>query len=476
LLGRQRLDNVLMGVNRLSRCLRRLWEPAATPIWHLTFVLLLSMGMTHLGKEVAAGDVDPVPALRIGTSGDYAPFSFAAGTDNPEWTPEGFDIDVARAYAQERGLKIEWIRFRWPDLIHDLEANRFDIAMSGITVRPERSLAGRYSVPIANSGAVALLPKASPLQTLDALNHSDIRIAVNHGGHLERVTRARFPQAQILAIDDNRAVLNTLAGDRADAVITDTLEAPGWRELAPGTTQLGPFTRDTKAYLLEKNQNKLAADLNGWLLDREADQTLDSLRRQGLGQSMSPPPASALQALLAAIDERLALMPEVAESKRGSGRPVEDRSREEIVIERAVTAADNASLPTDSRAFDETALRALFRAQIEAAKDIQNATLAAPTRGAADAPAKLHEVLRPALGRIGDRISWLLVRLPSDLDRDSVHEQTRLALKGHALAGSRVSEIAEAILGIHAATAQPPTGPPGLINKTRNVSGGAGEP
>ena len=432
--------------------------------------------MAHPGKAAATGEADAVPTLRVGTSGDYAPFSFAADTDNLEWTPEGFDIDVARAYAQERGLKIEWVRFRWPDLIHDLEANRFDVAMSGITVRPERSLAGRYSVPVANSGAVVLLPKASPLQALNDLNHSDIRIAVNHGGHLERVTRARFPQAQILAIDDNRAVLNSLASKRADAVITDTLEAPEWRKLAPGTTQLGPFTRDTKAYLLEKSQNKLAADLNGWLLDKEADQTLDSLRRQGLDQSMFPPPASALSALLAAIDERLALMPEVAESKRGSGRPVEDRIREGVVIERAVTAADHAALPTDSRAVNKVALRALFRAQIEAAKDIQKSTLASPAGGGAESPAKLHEVLRPALGRIGDRISWLLVRLPSDLDRDSVHEQTRLALKGHALAESRVSEIAEAILGIHAVAAPPPADPPGLINKTRNVSGGAGEP
>ena len=54
--------------------------------------------------------------LRVGTSGDYAPFS-SAGEGR---SPSGFDIAVARAYAQERGLGLEFVSFRWPDLVRDL--------------------------------------------------------------------------------------------------------------------------------------------------------------------------------------------------------------------------------------------------------------------------------------------------------------------------------------------------------------------
>jgi cyclohexadienyl dehydratase len=97
----------------------------------------------------AAGAAEPkTPRLRVGTSGDYAPFS----QDGKAGELRGFDVAVARAYAEERGLELEFVRFRWPQLLRDLAADRFDVAMSGVTVRPLRSVAGRFSVPSSRAG------------------------------------------------------------------------------------------------------------------------------------------------------------------------------------------------------------------------------------------------------------------------------------------------------------------------------------
>lgn len=459
--GRKRLGNVQMRVNRPGRPLHADDGRPRSSRWRIALLLSIGLGLTIPGEVAFAGEAKPAQTLRVGTSGDYAPFSIQAGPEDENWKPEGFDIDVARAYARDRGLQIEWVRFRWPDLMSDLEAKRFDIAMSGVTVRPERSLAGRFSVPVAHSGAVALVPEGSRLLALDRLDDAGVRIAVNRGGHLERVTRAHFPHAQIIAVSNNQAVLDTLAHHRADAVITDTLEAPHWKRRQPGVTQLGPFTHDTKAYLMGRNPGALAADLDGWLLEREADQALDGLRRRFLGHSLAPPPAEPVNALLAAIDERLGLMPGVAEAKRGSGGTVEDRKREAIVIERALEAAREARPAGDPRTMNDSALRALFRAQIEAAKDIQLAILASPPPDSVGKPADLHGELRPALGRIGDRIAWLVVRLPENPSRASLRERTRRALAKHGLSDARLAEIADAIAGIRATPEpRPPAQPP----------------
>ncbi len=56
---------------------------------------------------------------------------------------------------------VVWTRFKWPELIADLRAGQFDVAADGITVRPERSVAGRFTVPIARGGAVLLLRRPS---------------------------------------------------------------------------------------------------------------------------------------------------------------------------------------------------------------------------------------------------------------------------------------------------------------------------
>src|SRR5262249_5583706 len=95
----------------------------------------------------AGGAAAPPGTLRVGTSGDYEPFS--AGTTAEA---EGLDLDVARAFAAERGLELEVVRFRWPDLERDLAAGRFDVAMSGVTVRPEGSAAGRFRGAGAGAG------------------------------------------------------------------------------------------------------------------------------------------------------------------------------------------------------------------------------------------------------------------------------------------------------------------------------------
>ena len=41
----------------------------------------------------------------------------------------------------------------------DLQAGKFDVAMSGITIRSDRSIGGQFTVPTTKSGAVVLVPE-----------------------------------------------------------------------------------------------------------------------------------------------------------------------------------------------------------------------------------------------------------------------------------------------------------------------------
>src|SRR4029450_820867 len=68
---------------------------AAPPVRRRWIWLLASL------LACAGGDAAR-PVLRDGTSGDYAPFS----ERDVAGLRAGFDVDVARAYARERGLEI----------------------------------------------------------------------------------------------------------------------------------------------------------------------------------------------------------------------------------------------------------------------------------------------------------------------------------------------------------------------------------
>ena len=138
---------------------------------------------------VATSGAAGAETLRVGTSGDYPPFS-QRGEDGEY---EGFSIAVARLYAEDRGLELEWVPFAWPRLMGDLMADRFDVAMSGITVRPERSARAIFTVPVATTGAVVLV-KPETWTDPAQLDKARIRIGVNAGGHLERVAAKHFPR------------------------------------------------------------------------------------------------------------------------------------------------------------------------------------------------------------------------------------------------------------------------------------------
>jgi cyclohexadienyl dehydratase len=344
----------------------------------------------------------PAP-LRVGTSFDYAPFSQGSPA-----APAGLDVELLRAYAEERGLAVEWVRFRWPDLVADLTAGRFDVAAGGVTVRPERSVAGRFSVPVATTGAVALLRDAVRFRTLADLDRDDVRIAVNAGGHLERVGRQHFPAARLVPIEGNARVPEALRRGEVDAVLTDSAEAPTWRAALPGLAVLGPFTRDRKAWLVQPWRPELATDLDRWLLEREADGRLAVLRAAHLG-AQAEATALPLPALLAALCERLDLAALVAESKRGAGLPVRDVAQEERVQAAALAAARDEARQAGMPPPDEAALGRLFTAVLAASRELQSAALAGPP--APGARFDLDAQLRPALGRVSERVARLAVRV-----------------------------------------------------------------
>ena len=368
----------------------------------------------------AAGTAASAERLRIGTSGDYRPFTTWSVDGGQR---EGLDITIAEAFASDEGYTVEWIPFSWPELATRFEAGHFDLVMSGITVRAERSVAGRFSVPVVSSGAVLLyrqsvFPDVGPGTRLQDFDRPGVRIAVNRGGHLERVARAHFDAASIDAIASNALVREALADERADAVVTDSLEMTHWLAGLDGVSSFGPWTRDDKAYWMPADGASLAVKLDSWLLAREADGTLARRRREAGALDAEQATATPLAALLAAIVERLALMPWVAASKMKAGRAIEDTARESRVIESGWQAVHSAARRAGIDAPPRAAIERFYRAQIEAAKAVQIRAAPGDAHPRAEADDLAHR-LRPALIRIGERMAGLLVRIPSsDLPPD----------------------------------------------------------
>lgn len=391
--------------------------------------------------------------LRAGTSGDYPPLSL--------WKDdhvEGFAPALVTAFAAAQGREVGWTRFRWPSLAEDLRGDRFELAADGITVRPERSIGGRFTVPIARGGAVLLLRRpawAKDVAQAAGLDRPAFRVLVNQGGHLERVARGLFHAAEIRAIADNDAVRVAFARGEADAAMTNTFEAPRWEAGVAGVERLGPLTQDVTAVWLRADRAELADRMDAWLLDEEESGRLAALRTRWLGAGAGPRAALPVSALLAATSERLALMPFVAAAKQRTGKAVEDAAQEERVIAASAEAVAKAAAARGAAPPPRPVIDAFFRAQIEAAKAVQERV---PT--ASGAPAfSLEADLRPAIARVSARMAMLVVRVPRGTSREVVTAEARLDLAGSGLPADQIDHLAVALAALGEAPSTAPTAP-----------------
>jgi cyclohexadienyl dehydratase len=314
--------------------------------------------------------------LRVGTSGDYPPFS----RERSAGKFGGFDLELANRLGRELGMQVELVRFRWPDLVADLRNGAFDIVMSGVTMRPERAIAGRFTRPYAKTSAVALIRKADAVRFASpaALNAPGRRIVVNAGGHLESVARRFFPRASIRTVSDNLSLPTLVRSGRADAA------------------------SDYKAFLLPAASAELALRVDEWLVRHERDGWLGQKRKEWLATyDLADPQGAARHAVVAAIALRLGLMPFVAAAKRAGGNPVEDTNQEARVLAR---------VRQQSRSAPERAEH-LYRLLIPIAKEVQRS--APPLDVTIPLPS-----LRDAIARVDEQLVREIDRLPASRDSD----------------------------------------------------------
>jgi Na+/H+-dicarboxylate symporter/ABC-type amino acid transport substrate-binding protein len=106
----------------------------------------------EIGSKEVIGPKSPLKSiikhgkLRVGYHPENLPFSFI----NDKGDLVGFDVELMHVLARELKVGIEFVEWTYETLFKDLDQGKFDIAIGGLIVNPERLAKANFSNPYMN--------------------------------------------------------------------------------------------------------------------------------------------------------------------------------------------------------------------------------------------------------------------------------------------------------------------------------------
>ena len=203
--------------------------------------------------------------LRVGTTGDYAPFSVESLHTGEL---EGIDIDLAKSLANYLEVNLVFVKTSWPDLMDDLTKLKYDIAMSGVSITEERSKKAYFSDPYHVGGKIpiSLCSKAALFSSLEKIDKQGVNLIVNPGGTNEKFLDQNIKYATKILHEDNKTIFSRINDGHADLMITDKIEVFLQIKENPAlcATMKEPLNYQEKGFMMAKDR-AFKGIVNDWL-------------------------------------------------------------------------------------------------------------------------------------------------------------------------------------------------------------------
>ncbi|MBE5787541.1 MAG: transporter substrate-binding domain-containing protein [Clostridiales bacterium] len=204
---------------------------------------------------------------------DFAPMDYKNA--DGEWI--GFDADMAKAFAEYLGVKVEFVEIDWDSKILELNAKSIDCVWNGMTLTDAVKAAMETANPYANNAQVVILPADKAANFADVAAMSKLVFAVEAGsaGEIE-IDKLGYEKTAVATQAD--ALMEVAAGT-SDAAVIDSLMAAAMVGEGTGYPNLTyTFGLNSEEYGVGfRKGSELAAELNVFMAKAWADGTMTAI-------------------------------------------------------------------------------------------------------------------------------------------------------------------------------------------------------
>jgi len=234
-------------------------------------VLLILIGCGKKEQGSLLDEVKQRGVLMVGMS-TFVPWAM----NDKEGNLVGFEIDVAKEFAKDMGVKVEFVPTKWSGIIPALLTGKFDVIIGGMGITDERLKKVDFSDPYDYSGMsiVASKAKAPGFKKISDFNDNKILIAVRLGTTAAEAAKKNFPNAQLKEFDDEAQAIQELLTDRVHAVVASA-PLPEFQAIKYKDRFYLPladtFSNEPIGFAFKKGDDSLKDYCNEWIKKKHGD-------------------------------------------------------------------------------------------------------------------------------------------------------------------------------------------------------------
>jgi polar amino acid transport system substrate-binding protein len=179
-----------------------------TAVWTASLVLAAAL----------AGPASAQQNLAVGAYPSNPPWEFK--NDKGEF--EGFEVDVIKEVAKRVGSPVEFADMGFQALFAATSSSRIDVAISSITITPERLKSQSFTQPYYDADLGMAAKKASAINSLADLKGKTVGVlSTSTGDKWSKENQAKYGFAAVKGYNAQTEMLLDLGNGRVDAVVTD---------------------------------------------------------------------------------------------------------------------------------------------------------------------------------------------------------------------------------------------------------------
>jgi len=247
--------------------------------------LVMTVNVYAGGRREDGGMLMRPGVLQIGVDISYPPMEYF-GPDGI--TPRGFTISMAKIIAERLGLRHEFINSSWEGIFAGLDARRWDVIMSSVTITDVRRERHNFSHPYIANTIVMVVRKDANVTATSPEETVGLNVGFQGATTSDFKMQALVDQGfniNLFRYDTIIRVFDDLTLGRLDVVVTDLVVASEY--LTGGDTPFQIVWRspepDFFAICLRLGNDELTAAINEVLEEMFADGTMLRLSYETFG-------------------------------------------------------------------------------------------------------------------------------------------------------------------------------------------------